>query len=163
MAFVSFAQNAEDVLLFRAFRHLEQGYYIDIGANHPVEDSVTKAFYDRGWRGVNVEPVAFWFNQLEEARAKDLNFQIAISDRDEFLEFFEVEETGLSTLDPDRAAECIEQGYSVMPKRWRVGRLPTFSKESGHRMFTFSKLTSRVRKRRSYEVVIGTNTALGLF
>lgn len=126
MAFVSFAQNAEDVLLFRAFRHLEQGYYIDIGANHPVEDSVTKAFYDRGWRGVNVEPVAFWFNQLEEARAKDLNFQIAISDRDEFLEFFEVEETGLSTLDPDRAAECIEQGYSVMPKKvacWTLAHL----------------------------------------
>ena len=32
------------------------GFYVDVGAHDPVQDSVTKLFYDRGWRGVNVEP-----------------------------------------------------------------------------------------------------------
>lgn len=115
MAFISFAQNAEDVLLFRALRHIEQGHYIDIGANHPIEDSVTKAFYDRGWHGVNVEPVGFWHQKLQTERTRDINLQIAISDTDDALEFFEVEETGLSTLDQDRAAECRQQGLNVVP------------------------------------------------
>jgi hypothetical protein len=52
---VSYAQNYEDILLGRALRKSE-GFYIDVGANHPVFHSVTKLFHDRGWRGINVEP-----------------------------------------------------------------------------------------------------------
>lgn len=140
MAFVSFAQNAEDVLLYRALRHLEQGRYVDIGANHPVEDSITKAFYDRGWRGVNVEPVAFWFQKLQKERANDLNLQIAISDTDEGLEFFEVEETGLSTLDPDRAAECRQQGLNVVPKTVACWTLAHLFEEIGPQDTHFLKI-----------------------
>ncbi len=55
MAFVSYARNFEDVLLNRVFGAQQTGFYIDIGASHPVEGSVTKAFYDRGWSGINVE------------------------------------------------------------------------------------------------------------
>lgn len=140
MAFVSFAQNAEDVLLYRALGHLEQGCYIDIGANHPVEDSVTKAFYDRGWCGVNVEPVAFWFQKLQEARPKDLNFQIAISDSDEVLAFFEVEETGLSTLDAVRAAECRQQGFNVALKKVACWTLAHLFDEIGPKDIHFLKI-----------------------
>ena len=43
MSFVSYAQNYEDVMLARALRGVEQGFYIDVGAQDPVDDSVTKA------------------------------------------------------------------------------------------------------------------------
>ena len=33
------------------------GFYVDVGAGHPTEDSVTRHFYDLGWRGINVEPI----------------------------------------------------------------------------------------------------------
>ena len=56
--FVSYAQNFEDVMLHRALRHVTKGFYIDIGADHPTDLSVTKAFYERHWRGINVEPLA---------------------------------------------------------------------------------------------------------
>ena len=36
MTFVSFAQNFEDVILWRALRHVEHGQYLDIGAQDPV-------------------------------------------------------------------------------------------------------------------------------
>src|SRR5438105_2444255 len=45
---VSFAQNHEDVLLARAFAEVGQGFYVDVGANDPSADSVTRHFYDRG-------------------------------------------------------------------------------------------------------------------
>ena len=48
--FVSYAQNFEDVILNRIFKDKESGFYIDVGAHHPIYDSVTKAFYERGWQ-----------------------------------------------------------------------------------------------------------------
>ena len=42
--FKSYAQNFEDLMLYRALGHLERGFYIDIGAQHPKIDSVSKAF-----------------------------------------------------------------------------------------------------------------------
>ena len=120
MAFVSYAQNAEDVMLFRALKHLTQGHYIDIGANHPVEDSVTKGFYDRGWSGINVEPVSQWFELLQQGRPRDTNLQIAISDTNEPLDFFEVAESGLSTLDAERAEHCRQEGLTVVKNTVQV-------------------------------------------
>lgn len=48
MPFVSYAQNLEDVRLWRALKLFPRGFYIDVGANHPRIDSVTLAFYERG-------------------------------------------------------------------------------------------------------------------
>lgn len=123
MAFISYAQNLEDVMLFRALKHVRQGRYLDIGANHPVEDSVTKAFYDRGWSGINVEPVSQWLNLLKQDRRRDVNLQVAISDKNEPLEFFEVVESGLSTLDADRAQQCRQDGLTVVQNTVEVWTL----------------------------------------
>ena len=70
MTFVSYAQNFEDVLLWRALHSVERGFYIDAGAWHPDTDSVTRAFHDRGWHGINVEPSAEGFQRLEAARPR---------------------------------------------------------------------------------------------
>lgn len=77
---ISYAQNAEDVVLARAFATQPWGFYIDVGANHPEWDSVTKHFYDLGWRGVNIEPMPREHLLLSEARPGDVNLQVAVSD-----------------------------------------------------------------------------------
>ena len=56
MPFISFAQNLEDVVLHRALMGVTHGFYVDVGANSPDEQSVTRAFYERGWHGINIEP-----------------------------------------------------------------------------------------------------------
>ena len=35
---------------------IANGFYIDVGAGHPVYDNVSFAFYLAGWRGITVEP-----------------------------------------------------------------------------------------------------------
>ena len=65
MSFISYAQNYEDVTLYRALRGVARGFYIDVGANDPINDSVTCAFYQRGWRGINLEPSAQWHARLQ--------------------------------------------------------------------------------------------------
>lgn len=109
-ALISFAQNAEDIRLARVFDSVVSGRYVDVGAGDPVEDSVTKLFYDRGWSGINIEPGPV-FEKLETERPRDLNLRLAIGSRDESREFW-VSPThpGLSTLYPQRSKESLVSG-----------------------------------------------------
>ena len=58
-----YSQNSEDVLLARCFEGENQGFYVDVGAEDPVEGSITRHFYERGWNGINIEPVPFFFDR----------------------------------------------------------------------------------------------------
>ena len=111
--FISYAQNGEDIMLHRAFKDIQRGFYIDVGAQDPVVDSVTKAFYERGWRGINIEPVAHWYKRLVADRPHDINLQVAASDSAGSLRLFEVEGTGLSTCNAEFARRHREQGLLV--------------------------------------------------
>jgi FkbM family methyltransferase len=112
MSFISYAQNFEDVMLWRALKHIDQGFYIDVGANDPDIDSVTKAFYERGWRGINVEPVPQWFERLEKARPRDLNLQLALGAEPGEITLYEIPDTGLSTAEKKFAERHeAERGY----------------------------------------------------
>ena len=75
---VSYAQNGEDIVLSRGFRS-DTGFYVDIGAFDPTSDSVTKLFYDRGWHGINVDPVPEVIALFERERPRDINVQVAVS------------------------------------------------------------------------------------
>jgi FkbM family methyltransferase len=97
---ISYAQNCEDVLLNRAFRGIPNGSFVDVGANHPSIDSVTKHFYDRGWSGINIEPGSV-FSMLQRQRPRDVNLQIAASNRNGRAVFYEHPlALGTSTLSP---------------------------------------------------------------
>lgn len=97
MPFISYAQNFEDVMLWRAFKHIEHGFYVDVGAQDPVIDSVSKAFYDRGWRGVHIEPVPHYAELLRSSRPDETVLQVALSDSEGTLDLNVIAETGLST------------------------------------------------------------------
>jgi hypothetical protein len=71
--FISYAKNQEDVMLYRAFRDVKQGFYIDIGARDPLFASLTKAFYDLGWHGINIENDETYFQKLDSERPRDIN------------------------------------------------------------------------------------------
>jgi FkbM family methyltransferase len=98
MTFISYAQNFEDVLLYRAFKNIEHGFYIDVGANDPEIDSVTKAFYDRGWSGINCEPLVSHYEDLKKARLRDINLNCAVGDVDGVFKIWECEIRGWATL-----------------------------------------------------------------
>lgn len=114
---ISYAQNAEDILLDRLFRD-RPGTFMDIGANHPFIDNNTYFFYLRGWRGVNVEPTRRGHALFREHRPADRNLAVAVSDVEGEMTFFEVDDadglTGLSTLSAEVAEARRAQGYSVV-------------------------------------------------
>ena len=111
MRFVSWAQNFEDVMLWRALGYVEQGFYIDVGANDPDVDSVTKAFYDRGWHGINIEPVCQWHEKLQNARPRDLNLKLAAGACRGEVVFYDIPSTGISTSRQSFADDHAKAGY----------------------------------------------------
>jgi FkbM family methyltransferase len=94
---VSFAQNLEDVVLWRALRTVRDGFYVDVGAADPVKDSVTKLFYDRGWRGIDIDPAPDLAERLRIERNRDVVVQVAVGNEEGSLSFVQVPGTGLST------------------------------------------------------------------
>jgi FkbM family methyltransferase len=79
---VSYAGNAEDVVLLRAFKGRRHGFFVDVGAGEPVSGSLTKNLVDRlGWRGVNIEPLPERHAHLVAARPLDVNLKLAVGTR----------------------------------------------------------------------------------
>ena len=112
MNFVSYAQNFEDVVLWRALGDIVAGCYLDIGAQDPVFDSVSLAFYEAGWRGIHVEPTPAYAARLREARPDEVVIEAAVSDAPGPLELHEFCGTGLSTGKSEIATRHAERGFS---------------------------------------------------
>jgi len=66
--------------LWRVLRQRTPGFYVDVGAMDPVIDSVTKAFYDHGWHGIDIEPHPAFAAALRSARLRDVVEETAASD-----------------------------------------------------------------------------------
>jgi FkbM family methyltransferase len=140
--FVSYAQNAEDVILNRVFREQAEGFYIDIGANDPVADSVTMLFYLRGWSGINVEPGTGMHQRLVAHRTRDINLNVALSDRGGELTFHEVKSnSGLSTVCTVLADSYRAQDLEVAERKVSVTTLARLCEEHvGDRSIDFLKI-----------------------
>lgn len=109
---VSYAQNREDIIIDAFFDGKGSGFYVDVGANHPVHDSVTKFFYNKGWRGINFEPNTKLIKLLEADRPRDLNVAKGVGSRVETRRFREyVDSSGLSTFSDETINEEGENKY----------------------------------------------------
>lgn len=115
MSFISYAQNFEDVLLWRALQDVPAGFYIDVGANDPVLHSVTKAFYDRGWSGINIEPMPSYGAAFAEQRPRDINLNVAAGATSGHITLFDVPDVnGWASTDSAVAAEHRAHGHQVV-------------------------------------------------
>lgn len=124
VTFVSWAQNAEDLMLWRALRQVERGFWIDVGAADPRTFSVTQALSEIGWRGINIEPAARPFNLLRAERSRDINLQVAVGEHPGEIQLFVVgDDNGLTTTDAAIAAAHAAQGYEITTRTVAVRTL----------------------------------------
>jgi len=83
--FTTYSQCLEDFILYCIFYDIDNGFYIDVGANDPNDISVTKAFYLNGWHGINIEPLPDMFQKLLNYRNKDINLNIGAGEKDDLM------------------------------------------------------------------------------
>jgi len=111
----------EDYILSSVLDGVASGTYVDVGANHPVENNVTFLFYERGWHGILIEPNPDFLPLYAKLRPRDFPLNLGIASAGGTMTFYKVTdppggdgryaEGGLSTFDPDVA------------RRWRRARL----------------------------------------
>jgi len=111
-------------MLARLFPSGYRGTYLDIGAADPVYLSVTKHFYDRGWRGVNVEPLSRCQRRLSLLRPQDINVQAVVGSAAGSCRFYEiVDYPENSTVLESLARKLEKQGHSVKVHEIPIMRL----------------------------------------
>ncbi|PTT67534.1 hypothetical protein DBR26_15115 [Pseudomonas sp. HMWF007] len=128
--FITYSQNFEDLILHRALSDIDKGFYIDLGAAEPDTHSVTKAFYDRGWSGINVEPGSRPFARLVEQRNRDININSGIWSFDGNIPIYFVgDENELSTTNTWLMEQHKASGWEVREEIIPVTCLRTICSE----------------------------------
>ncbi|MFT4185180.1 MAG: FkbM family methyltransferase [Rhizobium sp.] len=112
--FVSYSQNFEDVILWRVLKNVENGFYVDIGAQDPVTESVSRGFYEKGWRGIHAEATTYYADKVRQDRPDEVVVQAAIGTGHGSIRFFEFPDTGLSTSDHDIALKHQAAGFRMV-------------------------------------------------
>ena len=74
----SYSMINEDNIIDWLTGYKQNGVYVDVGANNPDHSNNTRLFYERGWRGVNIEPNIDGFNQFVAKRPDDVNINEAV-------------------------------------------------------------------------------------
>ncbi|MBM3711939.1 MAG: FkbM family methyltransferase [Actinobacteria bacterium] len=100
---VSYSQEGEDLILARIFERKQVGFYIDIGAYHPIRFSNSHLFYTKGWSGINIDAMPGSMKIFNELRPRDINIEAAISNKIEELEYFSFNEGALNTFSRELA------------------------------------------------------------
>lgn len=96
----SFSQCGEDLIIQYVFslRGIENPSYIDIGAYDPYYLNNTAIFYEKGCRGINVEPNPFLIKKFQKHRPEDINLNVGIGDEAGVFDFYVMKDSTLSTF-----------------------------------------------------------------
>jgi len=91
---LSYSQSGEDAILYNFFSQKISkrlpGFFIDIGAFHPVNISNTYMFHKLGWRGINIDARPGSMEIFNKIRPDDINLELAISNKKAILNYFEI-------------------------------------------------------------------------
>lgn len=140
-AMMSYAQQAEDVILRRGLIGIKNGYYVDVGAGSPVDSSVTKYFYDKGWSGINIEPQADLHQALEHERSRDINLCLAIDTASGKKELTSFEgKWGLASTTPEVVTHHIKNGLKPVKHEVAVTTLNSVLEQNNVSSIDFLKI-----------------------
>jgi FkbM family methyltransferase len=110
----SYSQTGEDLIIDAFLKSKESGFYIDIGAYHPINLSNTYKFYKRGWNGINIEPNHNKFSLFKEQRTRDINLNIGIGSSETTSPFYIFDADTLSTFSKEAMENYKKIGHNVL-------------------------------------------------
>ncbi|MDO9442052.1 MAG: FkbM family methyltransferase [Beijerinckiaceae bacterium] len=138
---LSYAQHLEDYHLSVAFEGQKTGFYIDVGAGHPVADNVSCWFYLAGWNGIVVEPQADLAAKYAHVRPRDIAVAALVGAQEGEAEFHHVERLhGFSTILPDVARQARDMGARVETRRLPMTTLAALGRQHGWPRVDFLKI-----------------------
>jgi FkbM family methyltransferase len=98
-----YGQDGEDLILDRMLEGQPSGFYVDVGAHHPLRFSNTYLFYRRGWRGINIDAEPGSMRPFRKHRGRDINVECGVGSRPGKLPYYRFNEPALNTFDEAEA------------------------------------------------------------
>jgi hypothetical protein len=113
---LSHSQFGEDMVLRSLIDDVEiNGFYVDIGAHHPVLLSNTYHFYCKGWRGINIDATPGSMKAFRILRPEDINLELCLStNKDSQVTFYMFQNAPLNTFDAEMAEQAIAKGAKLI-------------------------------------------------
>ena len=114
----SYSQEGEDMILRRIFEYKADGFYVDVGAHHPVRFSNTYLFYKQGWTGINIDAMPGAMKLFNTIRRKDINLEQAISEKEKTLTYYQFNDPALNGFDVklSEKRDSEPNGYNIQFK-----------------------------------------------
>ncbi len=102
--FGSYGASGEDIFINKFFNNLKNGFFVDVGALHPVNGSLTYLLNLRGWKGINIDMIRENLTLFDIFRNKDINLDTAISSSTGLINAYLFEKgSGINTNSPKLA------------------------------------------------------------
>lgn len=120
-----FAQAAEDIILEHLTQHKQKWFYIDIGANKPIDWSNTYWFYLKEWKWICVEPNKELIRKMKAKRPNDINLQLWVWSSNGEMLFHTFDEDQMSTCD----SATVERYKSIWHKVVETYSVPIWTLE----------------------------------
>ena len=76
---ISYSFNAVDLIIDYIFKNKNNGFYLDVGSQHPISNNNTYLLFKRGWSGINIDLDKKNIDLFNTARPNDINLNLAIS------------------------------------------------------------------------------------
>lgn len=109
-----YGQDGEDLILNRLLEGQTIGFYVDVGAHHPVRFSNTYLFYQRGWRGINIDAMPGSMKKFKKMRSRDINIECGVAGTAGKLEYHQFNEPALNTFDANEAEHKNKPPYQMI-------------------------------------------------
>jgi len=74
-----YAQEGEDLIVLRLLDGQAAGFYVDVGAHHPIRHSNTYLLYRLGWRGINIDATPGSMEPFRRLRPRDINLECLVA------------------------------------------------------------------------------------
>ncbi len=92
------SQFGEDIIIKNIFQKNYNGFYVDIGAHHPKRFSNTYLLYQKGWSGINIDPIP-GMKKLFKKRRRDININAGISHEAGEIKYFMFQKGAVNTFE----------------------------------------------------------------
>ena len=99
-----YSQEGEDLVAARLLEKPD-GFYVDVGAHHPIRHSNTYLLYRRGWHGINIDATPGSMAEFRRVRPRDINVECLVASDPSPQRFYAFNEPALNTASPALAQE----------------------------------------------------------
>jgi FkbM family methyltransferase len=107
-----FGQFGEDAVFMSMWdwHRRKTGYYVDVGAYHPIDLSNTHVLYRHGWRGLTIDPNPKMAPLFARHRPEGVHLTCAVGEKEGEAAYFSFSQSNYNTMDPAVAERGIANG-----------------------------------------------------